>query len=86
MARLQTIVRGPTTTTLRAIEAVLAKARVPMSRYQIRKELGDRIGDPLLNEALDYMADHEMVYDEGPGGKVLWIRTPAETVRRLRGA
>jgi hypothetical protein len=56
-----------------------------MSRYQIRKALGDRIAAPLLDEALDYLADHEMVYDEGPGGKVLWIRASADTVRRLAG-
>jgi len=30
------------------------------------------------------MADHEMVYDEGPGGQVLWIRTSAATRPRLR--
>jgi len=31
------------------------------------------------------MSDHEMVYDEGPGGQVLWIRTSAATRARLRG-
>jgi hypothetical protein len=25
------------------------------------------------------------VYDEGPGGKVLWIRASGETMKRLRG-
>jgi len=77
--------RGPTTTTLRAVEEVLRRTAVPMSRYEIRKKLGDRVGAPLLDEALDYMADHEMVYDEGPGGKVLWIRTSGATLARLRG-
>jgi hypothetical protein len=86
MVKAQSALRGPTIATLRAIEEVLSKARAPMSRYQIRKALGDRIGDPLLNEALDYLAEHEMVYDEGPGGKVLWIRASSDTLRRLRGA
>lgn len=78
--------RGPTTATLRAIEDVLRAGAVPMTRYQIRKELGNRVAAPLLDEALDYMADHEMVYDEGPGGKVLWIRTSAATLAKLGGA
>lgn len=85
MAEPQTLPRGPTTATLRAIEEVLRSAAVPMTRYAIRKELGNRVGAPLLDEALDYMADHEMVYDEGPGGKVVWTRAPATTVARLRG-
>lgn len=29
------------------------------------------------------MADHEMVYDEGPGGKVVWIHTSGATHARL---
>lgn len=78
--------RGPTTATLRTIEDVLRAGAVPMTRYRIRKELSNRVAAPLLDEALDYMADHEMVYDEGPGGKVLWIRTSAATLARLRGA
>lgn len=78
--------RGPTTTTLRAIERVLVREHAPMSRYAIRAALGNRIAAPLLDEALDYMAEHEMVYDEGPGGKVLWIRADASTMARLRGA
>jgi len=56
-----------------------------MTRYKIRQALGYRIAQPLLDEGLEYMADHEMVYDEGPGGKVLWIRTFAATRDRLRG-
>lgn len=81
----QLVPRGPTTATLRAIEGILQKAAVPMSRYQIRKDLGNRTAAPLLDEALDYMAEHEMVYDEGVGGKVLWIRGTAGTLQRLRG-
>ncbi len=84
MPTIETL-RGPTTKTLRVIEDVLAKAAVPLSRYQIRKALRERISQPLLDEALDYMADHEMVLDEGPGGKVLWIRTSAATLAKLRG-
>jgi len=56
-----------------------------MTRYRIRQALGNRIAQPLLDEGLKYMADHEMVYDEGPGGQVLWIRTSAATRARLRG-
>lgn len=56
-----------------------------MSRYEIRARLGNRVSAPLLDDALDYMADHEMVYDEGAGGKVLWIRVSAETMKRLHG-
>jgi hypothetical protein len=57
-----------------------------MTRYKIRHALGLRIAQPLLDEGLAYMAAHEMVYDEGPGGKVLWIRTSDATRARLRGA
>ncbi|HLB68222.1 MAG TPA: hypothetical protein VJN63_07145 [Thermoplasmata archaeon] len=57
-----------------------------MTRYGIRQALGNRIAAPLLDEGLAYLADHEMVYDEGPGGSVLWIRTSDATRARLRGA
>lgn len=77
--------KGPTVATLRAIEDVLREEAVPLSRYKIRQVLGNRVAQPLLDEALAYMADHEMVYDEGPGGHVLWIRASAETHKRLRG-
>ncbi len=72
--------------TLKAIEEVLRHEAVPVTRYRIRQALGNRIAQPLLDEALAYMADHEMVYDEGPGGKVLWIRTDDATRDRLDGA
>jgi hypothetical protein len=85
MSATQAVTRGPTTATLRAIEQVLRRAAVPLSRYQIRKDLGNAIAAPLLDDALDYMADHEMVYDEGPGGKVLWVHATAATMERLRG-
>lgn len=78
--------KGPTVSTLRAIEDVLREAAVPLSRYAIRQALGNRVGQAPLDEALAYMAAHEMVYDEGPGGKVLWIRAPSATHARLRGA
>lgn len=84
MAKALTV-RGPTTSTLRAIEVVLSNSAVPMSRYEIRKALDNGLAQPLLDDALDYMADHEMVYDEGPGGKVLWIRTSNATMKKLRG-
>ncbi len=77
--------RGPTVSTLKAIEEVLRREAMPMTRYRIRQALGNRIAQPLLDEGLKYMADHEMVYDEGPGGQVLWIRTSAATRARLRG-
>lgn len=72
--------------TLKAIEDVLRRAAVPMSRYGIRQALGNRIAQPLLDEGIAYMADHEMVYDEGPGGRVIWIRVSEATRARLRGA
>jgi hypothetical protein len=78
--------KGPTVATMRAIEEVLRRESVPMTRYRIRQALGNRIAGPLLEQALEYLADHEMVYDEGPGGKVLWIGTDRATHKRLRGA
>ena len=78
--------KGPTVATLKAIEDVLRRVAVPLTRYKIRQALGYRIAQPLLDEGLEYMADHEMVYDEGPGGNVLWIRTSDATRARLRGA
>lgn len=80
------VVPGPTVATLEAIEAVLRRAAVPMSRYAIRQALANRVGQAPLDEALAYMAAHEMVYDEGPGGKVLWIRAPLATRAKLTGA
>ena len=77
--------KGPTVATLKAIEDVLRREAMPMTRYKIRQALGNRIGQPLLDGGLKYMSDHEMVYDEGPGGQVLWIRTSAATRARLRG-
>lgn len=77
--------KGPTVATLKAIEDVLRREAVPTTRYKIRQALGNRIAQPLLDEGLEYMADHEMVYDEGPGGTVLWIRTSDATRARLRG-
>ncbi len=79
------VLRGPTLATVRAIEEVLREEAVPLTRYRIRQALGNRIASPLLEEALSYLADHEMVYDEGPGGQVVWIRTSAATHARLRG-
>ncbi len=78
--------KGPTVATLRAIEDVLRREAVPMTRYRIRQSLRNRIAQPLLDVALGYMAEHEMVYDEGPGGKVLWIRTNDATRARLGDA
>lgn len=78
--------KGPTVATLRAVEDILRREAVPMTRYRIRQAMGNRVAPPLLDEALAYMADHEMVYDEGPGGNVLWIRTDAATRARLRSA
>jgi hypothetical protein len=75
--------KGPTLATLRAIEKVLRLAAVPMTRYKIRQALRNSVGQPPLDEALAYMAEHEMVYDEGPGGSVLWIQTSATTRARL---
>lgn len=83
--RTTTTPRGPTVATLRDIESVLREASIPLSRYKIRQALGNRIAQPLLDEALDYMAEHEMVVDEGPGGKVVWIRASEKTQKRLRG-
>lgn len=77
--------KGPTVSTLQAIEGVLRAEAMPMTRYKIRQALENRVGAPSLDEALAYMAAHEMVYDEGPGGKVVWIRAPAATLSRLRG-
>ncbi len=76
--------RGPTTTTLRAIQRVLQDAAVPISRYQIRKSLGNSVSQPTVDEALDYLASVELVYDEGPGGKALWIHAPAQVHAKLR--
>ena len=81
-----TVPKGPTVATLKAIEDVLRREAVPMTRYKIRQALGNRIAQPLLDEGLEYMASHEMVYDEGPGGSVLWIRTSDATRARLRGS
>lgn len=78
--------KGPTVATLRAIEEILRREAVPLTRYRIRQALGNRIAQPLLDEGLAYLADHEMVYDEGPGGRVVWIRTSDATRERLRGA
>jgi hypothetical protein len=84
-ARSTAVARGPTVATLRAIEDVLRGEGAPMSRYAIRQSLNNRIAQPLLDEAINYMAEHAMVYDEGPGGKVVWIQVSERTRARLRG-
>src|SRR2546426_12351012 len=76
--------KGPTVATLKAIEDVLRREAMPMTRYKIRQALGYRIGQPLLDEGFEYMAEHEMIYDEGPGGQVFWLLTSAATRARLR--
>ena len=76
--------KGPTVATLEAIEGVLRREAVPLTRYRIRKALGNRIAEPLLDGALAYLAEHERVYDEGPGGQVVWIHTSGATRARLR--
>ncbi len=75
--------KGPTVSTLRAIEEVLRREAVPMTRYRIRQALGHRVSGRLLDQGLAYMADHDMVYDEGPGGRVLWIHAPVATKARM---
>lgn len=75
--------KGPTTSTLRLIEEVLRRAGVPMSRYQVRKQLDNRVSQPTLDAALGYLSEHDLVYDEGPGGKALWIHAPADVHNRL---
>ena len=70
--------------TLRSIEAVLREEAVPLSRYRIRQALNNRVAAPLLDEALAYMAEHEMVFDEGPGGEVVWIHASPATQSKLR--
>lgn len=77
MPPAETVRKGPTTTTLRTVEKVLKDAAVPVTRYHIRKELGNSINQTTLDEALDYLAEHDLVYDEGPGGKVVWIHASA---------
>ena len=79
----QTARRGPTIATVRAIEAVLQEAAVPMSRYQIRQALGNSVSQPTLDEALEYLAGHGLVFDEGPGGRVVWTKLPPATRTRL---
>lgn len=77
MPQTATVRKGPTTSTLRTIEKVLKDAAAPVTRYHIRKELGNSVNQTTLDEAISYLADHDLVYDEGPGGKVLWIHAPA---------
>lgn len=79
----ETLGKGPTTATLRLIEDVLRRAAMPMSRYQVRKQLGNRVSQPTLDAALEYLSEHDLVYDEGPGGKALWIHAPADVHSRL---
>ncbi len=76
--------KGPTVATLRAVEGVLRREAIPLTRYRIRQALGNRVAEPLLDEALAYLAEHEMVYDEGPGGKVLWVHAANATRARLQ--
>ena len=85
-SRTATVANGPTLASLRAIEDVLRAAREPLSRYAIRQKLGNRIAAPLLDQALAYMAEHGMVYDEGPGGEVVWIKVSPATLAKIRGA
>ncbi|MHB1261249.1 MAG: hypothetical protein ACYC2H_05990 [Thermoplasmatota archaeon] len=85
MAQAETLRKGPTLSTLRTVEEVLKAAAIPVTRYHIRKELGNSVNQTTLDEALGYLADHDLVYDEGPGGKVLWIHAAADVHAKLYG-
>ena len=48
-----------------------------MSRYQLHKRLEGTVNYPVIEAVLAYFAQLKVVYDEGPGGRFLWIHNPA---------
>lgn len=80
---------NPTLATVAKVQAILEAADGPMSRYQLHKRLRGTVNYPVLEAILGYFAELKVVYDEGPGGRFLWIHNPAarhllETGRRVR--
>jgi uncharacterized protein len=67
---------NPTLSTLAKVQGVLEAADGPISRYQLHKRLGGAVNYPVLDAALGYFSSLKVVYDEGAGGKVLWVHNP----------
>lgn len=67
---------NPTLATVAKVQRVLKNAEGPVSRYQLHKRLRGTVNYPVLDAILGYFAELRVVYDEGAGGKVLWIHNP----------
>lgn len=67
---------NPTLATVAKVQQVLEKADGPLSRYAVHKLLGGTVNYPVLEAVLQYFVQLRVVYDEGAGGKLLWIHNP----------
>ncbi|MCA1819206.1 MAG: hypothetical protein LC620_04010 [Halobacteriales archaeon] len=70
------LVANPTLATVSKVQGVLEEAAEPLSRYELHKRLGGSVNYPVLDAILHYFSELKVVYDEGAGGKVLWIHAP----------
>ncbi len=70
------LVANPNLATVSKVQEVLRDAGEPLSRYELHKRLGGSVNYPVLDAVLNYFAALKVVYDEGPGGKALWIHAP----------
>jgi len=66
-------IANPTLATVSKVQGVLTDAGEPLSRYELHKRLGGSVNYPVLDAILRYFTELKVVYDEGAGGKVLWI-------------
>lgn len=65
------IIHFPNLKTLLAVEDVLRKAELPLTREQIKKRLKNKIMHQTLNVILEYMEERGMILDGRKG--VLWV-------------
>lgn len=68
---------NPTLATMNKVQGVLEAADGPLSRYALHKQLAGTVNYPVLEAILAYFVRLQVIYDEGPGGKLLWIHNPA---------
>ena len=68
---------------LRRIQDILEKASGPISHRQVQVRLRGSVRPEVVEAALGFLGSLNLVADEGPGGRVLWIHNPSPRMREL---
>jgi len=74
------VIHYPNLSTVLAVERVLRKSGVPLSKNEIKRRLGAGIMHQTLNVVIDYLEDRGLVYVGSKG--VLWIYNPNRKLRK----